>query len=480
MVQVTAQCRERGLPQVIQGGMGVAVSSWQLARSVSSAGGLGVVSGTALDVVLARRLQDGDPGGHLRRALAAFPEPLMAARVLDTYFQPEGRRDGAAYRPVPKLTLRQTARQQELTVVANFVEVWLAKDGHSGPVGINYLEKVQLATPAAALGAMIGGVDHVLVGAGVPRGIPRLLDDLAAGRVAGVGVEVHGADQPHRLDVDPTALLGDALPELHRPQFLAIVSANVLAAYLARDESTRPDGFVVESPRAGGHNAPPRGSLVLDDRNEPVYGPRDEVDLGKLGALGIPFWLAGGQSTPERLAEARAHGAVGVQVGTLFALAADSGLSPRLRESLRAQLADGGVDVRTDPLASPTGFPFKVAQLPGTLSDPAVLARRQRLCDLGYLRTPYQTPTGDIGYRCPGEPVHMYVRKGGDAADTVGRACLCNALTADVGLAQTRRDGYVEPPLVTLGSDLDSVEALAERHPGGWSAADVVAWLTDA
>ena len=291
---VVTQVRE--LPQVIQGGMGVGVSSWQLARSVSCAGGLGVVSGTALDVVLARRLQDGDQGGHMRRALAAFPDSAMARRVLDTYFQPEGRPEGRPYRPVPNLTLRQTARQQELAVVANFAEVWLAKDGHAGLVGVNYLEKVQMATPTAALGAMVAGVDYVLMGAGVPREIPRLLDDLAAARVAGVGVEVHGAEHPRRVTVDPRGLLVEALPDLVRPRFLAIVSATVLAAYLARDEATRPDGFVVEGPRAGGHNAPPRGKVELDDRNEPIYGPRDEVDLDKLSALGIPFWLAGARA----------------------------------------------------------------------------------------------------------------------------------------------------------------------------------------
>ena len=465
------------LPQVIQGGMGVGVSSWQLAKSVSCAGGLGVVSGTALDVVLARRLQDGDEGGHMRRALAAFPEQGMAGRVVDTYFLPEGRPEGLPYRPVPKLTLRQTPLQQELAVVANFVEVWLAKDGHDGLVGVNYLEKVQMATPTAALGAMLAGVDYVLMGAGLPRQIPRLLDELAAGEVAGVDVDVHGAEHPHRVTVDPRGHLGDLLPDLARPRFLAIVSANVLAAYLARDEATRPDGFVVEGPRAGGHNAPPRGKLELDDRDEPVYGPRDEVDLDKLSALGIPFWLAGGQGTPERLAEALSRGAAGVQVGTLFALAADSGLAPHLRDQFVDQLASGTLDVRTDPRASPTGFPFKVAQAAGTLSDAPVYDARRRLCDLSYLRTPYQTQEGNIGYRCPGEPVQMYVRKGGDLADTVGRACLCNALTADIGLAQTRRDGYVEPPLVTLGSDLRGVEELAVLHPKGWTATDVVGWL---
>jgi NAD(P)H-dependent flavin oxidoreductase YrpB (nitropropane dioxygenase family) len=461
--------------------MGVGVSSWQLARSVSRAGGLGVVSGTALDLVLARRLQDGDPEGHLRRALAAFPDQAMAGRVLDHYFQPGGRAQGAGprpYRPVPKLTLRQTPERQELAVVANFAEVWLAGEGHDGVVGVNYLEKVQMATPAAALGAMLAGVDFVLMGAGVPREIPRLLTDLAAGRVGGVGVEVHGAEHPHRVEVDPRGLLGDALPELRRPRFLAIVSANVLAAYLARDEATRPDGFVVEGPDAGGHNAPPRGKVVLDEHAEPVYGPRDEVDVEKLATLGLPFWLAGGHGTPDGLAEARAAGAAGVQAGTVFALADDSGLTPSLRDGLRERVAAGTVGVRTDLLASPTGFPFKVARLPGTLAEPEVYDARQRLCDLSYLRTPYLTADGDIGYRCPAEPAHMYARKGGDVADTTGRVCLCNALTADIGLGQTRRDGYAEPALVTLGSDLSGVRELAEAYPQGWAAADVVTWLT--
>ena len=69
------------------------------------------------------------------------------------------------------------------------------------------------------------------------------------------------------------------------------------------------------------------------------------------------------------------------------------------------------------------------------------------------------------------------MRKGGAEADTVGKACLCNALTADIGLAQTRRSGYTEPALVTLGADLDGSRRMLELHPDGWTAAQVVAWL---
>ncbi len=466
------------LPTVIQGGMGVAVSSWRLASVVAREGQLGVVSGTALDTVLARRLQDGDPEGDVRRALGAFPVSEVAQRVMTRYFRPGGRRPGAPYTPVPRLALRQNQRGQELAVLGNFVEVWLAKEGHFGPVGVNYLEKVQMATPAAVYGAMLAGVDYVLVGAGIPREFPQLLDRLAGHLPVRLPVAVAGAAEgSHAVDLDPRALLGDDLPPLTRPMFLAIVSAHVLAAYLARDEAIRPDGFVIEGPRAGGHNAPPRGRLTLDELGQPVFGPRDDADLAKIAALGLPFWLAGCYGTPEQLAVARAAGAAGVQVGTLFALAEESGLSPDLRAELMSRLRQGTLEVRTDAAASPTGFPFKVAQLPGTLSDMEARAARPRLCDLGYLRTPYLRDGGAVGYRCPAEPVHTYLRKGGTLEETVGRACLCNALTANVDLGQTRPDGYTELPLLTLGADVDGARRLADAHPAGWSAREALRWL---
>ena len=155
----------RARPAIIQGGMGVAVSGWRLAREVSRTGHLGVVSGTAMDAVLARRLQDGDPGGHYRRALVHFPSPAIVERVLEKYFVDGGRAEDAPYKPIPKLTAGASRAAQELAVLGNFAEVWLAKEGHAGVVGVNCLEKVQMATPAAVFGAMLAGVDYVLMGA---------------------------------------------------------------------------------------------------------------------------------------------------------------------------------------------------------------------------------------------------------------------------------------------------------------------------
>ena len=474
---MTAHTPAASLPVIIQGGMGVAVSSWRLAREVSAAGQLGVVSGTALDWVLARRLQDGDE--DCLRALGHLPLPGVADRIADRYFRAGGRAPGAPYVPAPRLSVRPHRAGQELAIAGNFVEVWLAKEGHDGPIGINYLEKVQMATPAAAYGAMLAGVDAVLMGAGIPREMPRLLTRLARHESVSIPLVVDGAeDGSFNATLDPREILGDTLPpELRRPEFLAIISAHVLAAYLARDEEIRPDGFIIEGPTAGGHNAPPRGRPTFAEDGQPVYGPRDLPDLDKVAVLGLPFWLAGSAGTPEQLTAAREAGAHGIQVGTLFALSSDSGLRPDLRERLLAGLTARTLEVRTDAAASPTGFPFKVAQLTGTLSDTSVYEARPRLCDLGYLRTPYLRETGSVGYRCPAEPVHMYVKKGGDEAATVGRVCLCNALTADVGLGQTRADGYVEDSLVTMGADLSGAARLLAMHPAGWTARQAVEWL---
>ena len=465
-------------PGIIQGGMGVAVSDWRLARAVSRLGELGVVSGTLLAIILARRLAEGDPAGDLRRALSHFPVPGVAERVINAHFVPGGRAATAGYAPVPMPALPLSAALTELTVAANFVEVFLAKEGHAGRVGINFLEKIQLVTLPSLFGAMLAEVDLVLMGAGIPRQIPGALDRLAVGEAAELKMDVAGAS-PGRDFVarfDPRAFCGGALPSLRRPQFLAIVSSATLALTLAKKSNGRVDGFVVEGELAGGHNAPPRGALQLDPGGEPVYGPRDVPDFAKIHELGLPFWIAGAQATPEKLAAARALGAAGIQVGTAFAFCDESGIEPAVKRRVIAASCAGTARVFTDPVASPTGFPFKVAQIPGTLSDAGCYAGRERICDLGYLRQPYQNSTCGLGYRCAGEPVHDFVRKGGEAAAAAGRKCLCNGLVATVGLGQTR-EGVREPVLLTAGNEVSELARFLPPGRQSYCAADVIRYL---
>jgi nitronate monooxygenase len=273
---------------------------------------------------------------------------------------------------------------------------------------------------------------------------------------------------------DPADYAEGPLPKLTRPRFLAIVSSNTLATTMLRRASGKVNGFVIESPTAGGHNAPPRGKLQLTEAGEPVYGERDRVDLAGLRALGVPFWLAGGYGSPEKLREALEQGAAGVQVGTAFAFTVESGLRDDLKKELLAQAAAKNGAVFTDPLASPTGFPFKVAQIEGTSSAAGVYQARLRMCDLGFLREAYVTPEGKEGYRCSAEPPSNYVAKGGAIEETVGRKCLCNALMANVGKAQIRSDGAAEPALVTVGDDLNTVGQFLAPGATTYTAADVI------
>jgi NAD(P)H-dependent flavin oxidoreductase YrpB (nitropropane dioxygenase family) len=213
-----------------------------------------------------------------------------------------------------------------------------------------------------------------------------------------------------------------------------------------------------------------------------VYDQRDVVDIPTIVALGLPVWLAGSYGSPEGLREARSVGAAGVQMGTAFALCHESGLDAALKTRVLSQVAAGDVSVRADWRVSPTGFPFRVLELDGTLSDPDVDSERRRVCDLGALRSPYRTAEGTIDYRCPAEPVDHYVRrKGGREANTEGRTCLCNALLASAGLPQSRPHGYVEPALVTAGSDFTSVELLMAAATDGrrYSADDVIRFVLD-
>ena len=106
--------------------MGAGVSDWRLARAVSQAGQLGVVSGTALGAILARRLQAGDPDGQMRRALKHFPVPGVAAKILADYFIAGGKPAAAPFKLSPLPGLQPGPDLVALTVAANFVEVHLA------------------------------------------------------------------------------------------------------------------------------------------------------------------------------------------------------------------------------------------------------------------------------------------------------------------------------------------------------------------
>lgn len=511
------------VPRIIQGGMGIRISNWKLAREVARKGELGVISGTAMDVAMVRELQNGDPDGAFRRALATFPDQDMANRFLDKFFIEGGHEEGKPYRGIPMWTMKPPQVLLEATVLANYCEVWLAKHDDDGRpissggkedaiVGINCLTKIQLPNVPSLYGAMLAEVDYVIMGAGIPMEFPAILDDLSEGTTVEYAIDTDYAekDQQQFLTFSPTEFWEAAgKPELakvtrKRPAFVPIVSSVLLAqAMLKRARGKGPtkgiNGFVIELPTAGGHNAPPRGfkydavakshTVDLNEKGEPVYGPKDEVDLLKFlkASKGLPFWLAGSYAKPDKFCEVVEIGGTGVQVGSLFALCDESGMEAGIKQMVLKTIADGGVTVFTDPVASPTGFPFKVVELKDTLNNPEKYAARPRVCNLGYLRTPYMKPDGNVGYRCASEPVNDWLKKGGEVEATVGRKCLCNALMADAGFPQVspfKKEGeserYIEEGLITAGDDVNScLRFMKQDADGEWgySARDVVDYL---
>ncbi len=455
-------------PLIIQGGMGIAVSSYHLAKAVSMAGQLGVVSGTAIDAVMAMRLHYGDILGNVRRSLNNFPVKEIGQQMIDKFYNTNNKIKQMFKFTMPSLNMSQEKENEIVT--ANFSEIFLAKEGHKGIVGINFLEKIQFPNLAGIYGALLAGIDYIIMGAGIPKEIPAVIEKLTRHEKVEYTCNVENAKEPKKMVFDPSRF-GLSNLKLKRPKFLAIISSNILAATLMKKSPVSPDGFIIEGHQAGGHNAPPRVSGVFNENGEPLYGEKDIVDLEKLKELNVPFWLAGSYGTKEGLKKALAAGAAGIQAGTVFAFTKEAGFTDDIKQKV---ISSDSINIKTDPLASPTGFPFKVADIAGSLSDNEIYNKRQRVCNLGYLRTAYEKDDGSIGYRCAAEPVEMYVKKGGREENTRGRKCLCNALMAAAGFPLTCKSGEEENPLITMGDDYKSVIS----RPYGYSAEDVVKEIT--
>lgn len=452
-------------PEIIQGGMGAGVSNWRLANTVARLGQLGVVSGTALDTILLRRLQDGDFGGHMRRAMAAFPYPEMVKPILKEWLIEGGRAIDEPYKLKPLPCVDMLREDEELLIVANFVEVYLAKEGHRGMVGINLLEKIQLPTLPSLFGAMLAGVDVIIMGGGIPLGIPGALDKMSQLQPVEMKLNVITSErsQEYRSSFHPGTHVSAGQEPLKRPLFFAVISSDVLAKTLVKKANGTVDGFVIEHYNAGGHNAPPR-------RGD-AYTERDLCSVQKVAELGLPFWLAGGCASPEGLRAAQAQGACGVQVGTAFACCEESGILDSIKAEIIEKHRKGTLEVITDFKASPTGYPFKRVEVEANAGRDAC-----RTCDLGYLRHVYAKDDGTLGYRCPAGPRKSYLSKGGTAEEAEGKHCLCNGLLATIGMGQVRRGAPVQP-LVTWGEDMRFLDPILGESKLTYSAREVIDYL---
>ena len=457
-------------PWLIQGGMGIAISGWPLARAVSSAGQLGVVSGTAIDNVLVRQLQDWGVDDTLRGATDRFPVQSVVDEVVNR-FATIRRKASAPYKSLPMLTQRSRRRSIDLIVLASFVEVALAKFGHPGIVGINLLTKVQLPTAAALCGAILAGVDYVMMGAGVPTHIPGVLEGLTLGQPVTLPLTVTGAgsdDPASSIAFDPAPYLPTS--SLKRPKFIGIVSSHVLATALAKRSNGPVDGFVVERPTAGGTTLR-RGGTSPSIVRATLSTARATKSTSRPSSTSA--YPSGSVGASHRVNMSSRRWALRASKWALSSRTATS--QGWTRTSVIRSSRRRAVTVQTSLRASSTGYPFKVVSLTGTVSD-AHVYKGANGCVI-WATCVRRTSGRTVQWATVALPNDSdYLRKGGSLDDTAGSACLCNGLMATCGLGQIRSGGRREPPIVTSGDRLNDITSLLAGREG-YSALDVMAVL---
>ena len=464
--------------RIIIPGMGVGISSLDFTRyllSLNLSELLPTLSMVLVERLFVYELQQGDPTGDFRRALTTFPFPKPAKLVLDTFFVERGI---GKKETVEMFTVDPSDLLNSLNICASYSYVYLAKEKSPNPISINYLTKLAMSQIGSLVGAILAGADFVTMGAGIPINIPQLMDSICKWENCSYPVPVVGKDGKnwnYSMNFDPRIFLGEKPYELKKPGLIPIVSSNLLATMIKIKfppgsvfgiyiERTNSDG----APNSGGHNAGPRDKIA--------YGERDLIDYEKIAELDLPFWIGGGMASPEMLDWVMSIGGEGVGAGTMASLSNQSGMDPEISKKVRRLGFNHKLKVRTDMRFSPAGFPFKIDELEGTMSEEDVLKKMVRVCDQGGLRIPYETPSGDIDYRCPAEPVSSYLRKGGCIEDTVGKGCLCNGLfrTCDK-LCKKSRNKW--PAAVTSGDDYSFLNKVMDHENDSYDMAKGLNYL---
>lgn len=432
-----------GAPRLIQAGMGVRISSAYLARSTARLGALGVISSVGLRHIVAEEIRAGDQ--EAIEIARTFPIKRYVDELLE--FAPGGPKHGCAV-PMDHPNPTKGELPKRLSAICAYVEVMRAKLGHRGVVGINVMWKCSLTVLPSIYGAMLAGIDYLLCGAGVPMELPEIVRRIRAGEDMEY-LPLHGTDTNVRFNISEDASTAH-VSRFAAPKLIPILSNFAFPKRIldiwSREHNTRPDAFVLENHRAGGHNAPPRNKVSFSEPDEITSYFRKVVDLG------VPVYIAGSGSSHDDLLGWMDAGAYGLQVGSRFALCDESGMRRDLKDAVIAHNASEDGAVLTSNRLSSTGYPFKFVPLPGTLSDNDVYQARERVCNHGYLQSSHFDTLDDGSvketYICTAMPEKQYVSLGGVAEDTANRVCLCNALLATAGLSKTN-----EPALVTLGEN---------------------------
>src|SRR5512135_920430 len=289
------------LVPIMIGGMGVDISTAELALEAARLGGVGHISDAMLPTVSDRR----------------YDTDFVKTKLQQYKYNIDNSDKSAV-----KFDLGHVAEATRLHVSKTMA----AKRG-SGMIFINCMEKLTMNAPKETLKvrlheALSAGIDGITLAAGLHLGSFALMEDHPRFRDAKLGIIVS--------------------------------SVRALQLFLRKNARTDrlPDFVVVEGPLAGGHLGFGMDWAQYDLRtiNQEV------IDYLRAEKLDIPVIPAGGIFTGSDATSFLETGSAAVQVATRFTVAKECGLPPDVQqEYFKANETD--IEVNT---ISPTGYPMRM------------------------------------------------------------------------------------------------------------------------
>jgi len=296
---------------IFVGGMGVDISTAELALEASNLGGIGHISDAMVPTISDRR----------------FKTNFVKEKQNKYKFNIKN-----SDKSIVKFDLERLAEAQ-MNFVGNTMN---AKKG-DGAIFINCMEKLTMngsrdTLKTRLLAAMDAGIDGITLSAGLHLGSVELMKDHPRFRDIQIGVIVS--------------------------------SARALSPFLKRATKFKrlPDYITVEGPLAGGHLG-----FGVDDwqKFDLKLIVRDVLNFLKKNDLEIPVIPAGGIFTGTDAVEFLENGASAVQVATRFTVTNECGL-PEKTKHYYLEAVEEDIIVNT---ISPTGYPMRMlSQSPG-ISD---------------------------------------------------------------------------------------------------------------
>lgn len=298
------------LVPIMIGGMGVDISTADLALEAARLGGVGHISDAMINTVSDRRYET----KHVKEKLALYKYNVNNEDKSPVKFD--------------------LGRLEEATRL--HVEATMARKQGSGMVFINCMEKLTMNAPRETLkvrmsAALDAGIDGITLAAGLHLGSFGLIEDHPRFRDAKLGIIVS--------------------------------SVRALQLFLKKSARTNrmPDYVVVEGPLAGGHLG-----FGMDWAQYDLATIVAEVlNYLKEEKLDIPVIPAGGIFTGTDAAQFLDAGAAAVQVATRFTVAEECGLPDAAKQEYFRATED---DIEVNQI-SPTGYPMRMIKSSPGIGD---------------------------------------------------------------------------------------------------------------